>query len=68
MKALSVKLAVFFLMMSPTLAFGHEGHGTDPTIITHYLLSPAHLLPSLLILGGILFFVIKFIRKKATDA
>lgn len=67
-KAFRLFLATLTMMSSPAISFAHPGHGdpkTDTTVV-HYILSPMHLLPILLvaaIAGGMMIYFRGTLRK-----
>ncbi len=53
------------LFLTPTLGFGHPGHGTfDGTNFWHYLTSPLHLISAMVVLGVAVIGIKYFIKKK----
>ncbi len=66
MNKLLLKILFGILMLSPFLTYGHEGHGVATEGVRHYLLSPGHSIPVVLVLCvGIYLIQRKFAKKSA---
>lgn len=61
------RLAALTLAFSPLTLFAHGGHGVfHGHELAHYLLSPIHLIPSLIILSVIVLFGYnRYLKRKA---
>ena len=65
-----MKQRIFYTMlisviaMAPMLSLAHEAHGQDNLSLDHYLASPSHLAPLVLIAGTLIYMLVKILGIK----